>query len=267
MAASFGRILIAFALGTCILAEQMSVAGREHLNRGIAFFKQTKYEQAVAEFTAAVHLDPESATAHLYLATAEMSQYIPGADAPENRERFRAASDGFVKVLERDPQNEVAMMSLASLHYNDAQGTRDPKEKLEKLAEASRWYAKLVEAKPENKEAWYSLGVIAWARWYPALMQARKELDMKPEDPGPLRDASVRTRLRTEWDSQLAEGMKALERALEIDPEYDDAMAYMNLLVRQRADLLDTPEEWASAVAVADEWVQKALETKKKKAE
>jgi hypothetical protein len=54
---------------------------------------------------------------------------------------------------------------------------------------------------------------------------------------------------------------------LEIDKEYDDAMAYMNLLIRYRADLLNTPEEYRQAIEVADDWVQKALATKKMKAE
>jgi hypothetical protein len=44
-------------------------------------------------------------------------------------------------------------------------------------------------------------------------------------------------------------------------------MAYMNLLIRERADLEDTPAEYKKDVDTADSWVQKALETKKIKAE
>jgi protein TonB len=43
-------------------------------------------------------------------------------------------------------------------------------------------------------------------------------------------------------------------------------MAYLNLLIRERADLRDTKEEYAADVAVADEWVQKVLDTKRAKA-
>ena len=42
--------------------------------------------------------------------------------------------------------------------------------------------------------------------------------------------------------------MQTLEKALEIDPEYDDAMAYMNLLIRERADLADTPDEYKKEI-------------------
>jgi hypothetical protein len=44
-------------------------------------------------------------------------------------------------------------------------------------------------------------------------------------------------------------------------------MAYMNLFIRERADLLETREEYVKAVAEADEWVRKALETKRLKAQ
>jgi hypothetical protein len=53
---------------------------------------------------------------------------------------------------------------------------------------------------------------------------------------------------------------------IEADPNYDDAMAYMNLLIRERADLDDTPDQYKKDVDVADGWVQKALDTKKAKA-
>jgi hypothetical protein len=57
------------------------------------------------------------------------------------------------------------------------------------------------------------------------------------------------------------------QKALEIDKEYDDAMPNMNLLIRYRADLDDTPEEFKKDWDEADVWVQKTLATKKMKAE
>ena len=44
------------------------------------------------------------------------------------------------------------------------------------------------------------------------------------------------------------EGFKDLDQALQIDPEYDDAMAYENLLYRQKADLEDSPEAYRADI-------------------
>jgi tetratricopeptide (TPR) repeat protein len=152
------------------------------------------------------------------------------------------------------------------LHYNQASGT-DQAKKAKEFEQARQWYSKLAEVEPTNKEAYYSLGVITWGKWYPELMGARARLGMKPEDPGPIKDKKVREELKAKWGPVVEEGIRNLQKALEIDPEYDDAMAYMNLLIRERADLADSPEEYKKDVQTADNWVQKALETKRIKAE
>jgi tetratricopeptide (TPR) repeat protein len=238
---------------------------RDDINKGIAAFKNAKYGDAVELFKQAAALDPSNPNARLYLATSYMSQWIPGAESPENIQFAAMAKEEFLKVLEKDPANTTAIASLASISYNQA-GSLPPDKKAEKLDEAAGWYKKLIEADPKNKEAYYSLGVISWAKWYPALMTARAELRMKPEDPGPIKDKKVKEELKTKYSAMVDDGIANLQKALDIDKEYDDAMAYMNLLIRERADLLDNPEEYKKQIEIADAWVQKNLDTKKAKA-
>ena len=83
--------------------------------------------------------------------------------------------------------------------------------------------------------------MIAYQKWIPALMTARSNLRMRPEDPGPLKDKKVKEELQAQYGAIVDEGMMDLNKALEIDPEYDDAMAYLNLLIRERADLAGQP--------------------------
>jgi Tfp pilus assembly protein PilF len=238
---------------------------RDQLNQGVATFKAGKYAEAVEHFKQAIALDGSNPNARLYLATAYMSQWIPGADSPDNVRMATQAKDEFMKVLEQDPNNTTAIASLASLAFNEATSLT-PDKKQAMFDEAAMWYHKLIQIDPNTKEAYYTLGVIAWQRWYPALQLARANLRMKPEDPGPLKDKKVKDELRTQYSAVIDEGMQNLQKALDIDKEYDDAMAYMNLLVRERADLVDSPEDYKKQVEVADSWVQKALDTKKAKA-
>jgi len=254
------RCVILFALiSTAVVAQD----AREVMNQGIAAFKNANYQQAVGLFQQAVSLDPNNVNAHLYLGTAYMSQWIPGAEAPENAAQGHSAEIEFRRVLELDANNITALASMASLTYHGAP-TLAGEEKIRKLDEAMDWYKRLAAVQPTNKEAAYSMGVIAWAKWYPALMTARASAGMKPEDPGPL-PAPVRGELKAKYSSLIEEGITNLDRALVLDPNYDDAMAYLNLLIRERADLLDTKEQYAADVAVADAWVQKNLDTKKAK--
>jgi tetratricopeptide (TPR) repeat protein len=90
---------------------------------------------------------------------------------------------------------------------------------------------------------------------------------MKPEDPGPLKDKKVRAEVAAKNGPIVDEGIKDLDQALQIDPEYDDAMAYENLLYRQKADLEDSPEAYRADIEAADNFFARTLETRKVKAE
>src|SRR6185437_4545991 len=74
--------------------------------------------------------------------------------------------------------------------------------------------------------------------------------------------------LRARNMAAVEDGIQMLTRAIELRKDYDDAMAYMNLLYRERAKL-----ECGDAAAVAadlkkaDEWTDLAMDARKRKAE
>jgi len=229
---------------------------RDQLNKGVQAFKSAQYPEAVEHFKTAVELDPSFPVARLYLATAYMQQYIPGADSPENNQMAQAAHDQFMKVLEQSPKDKVAITSIASLYLNQ-----------KKWDDAQQWYEKLIAVDPNNADAYYSIGFVAWSKWYPAYGTARANLGMKQEDPGPIKDKKVKEELKAKYGPVIDAGLAALDKALVINPEYDDAMAYENLLIRERADLMDTKDDYEKQIKIAEDWVQKTLATKKIKAE
>jgi tetratricopeptide (TPR) repeat protein len=103
---------------------------RDHINKGVHAYKSARYDEAVEHFKTAVQLDPTNSNGRLYLATAYMNQYIPGADSPENNQYAKAASDEFLRVLEENPNDtdakKVAIAYLASLNYQQASGIPRP---------------------------------------------------------------------------------------------------------------------------------------------
>jgi tetratricopeptide (TPR) repeat protein len=240
---------------------------RDDLNKGVNAYRNAKYSDAVSFFQEAIELDPENANARTYLAIAYMMQWIPGAQSAENMEFAAKAREEFNKVLQANPQETTALASLASLSYNEAQSL-PLEEKMAKLDEAAKYNEQLIAADPNNaRDAYYSLGVISQNKFYPALMTARINASMKADEPGPLKDKKAREELKAKYDDMLQKGIDNLQKSLDIDKEYDDAMAYMNLLVRERADLADDKDEYNKQIEVADNWLQKALDTKKAKQE
>ena len=80
--------------------------------------------------------------------------------------------------------------------------------------------------------------------------------------PPDVRDAYIKDN-----GQMIDEGIDDLKKAIELRPDYDDAMAYLNLLLRRKADEAATPDERAALLKQADDLVEKAKEIKQKKME
>jgi hypothetical protein len=244
------RFLSPLFILTALFAQE-SAEFRNLLDQGAQAFRNAQYAAGIQAFQRAIELNPSSLTALLYLATAYMEQYIPGAESNENSQVAARAKEAFSQVLVFDPTNKVALASMASLYLNE-----------KKWDDAQQWYEKLIAADPRNADAYYSLGFTAWSKWFPAYQAARASAALKPDDQGPIPDEAVKQDLRSRWGSVVEDGIANLQKTLELNPRYEDAMSYISLLIRERADLRDTKEEWRQDIALADQWLQKR-ETKK----
>jgi len=229
---------------------------RDHINTGTAAFKAGNFSAAADNFKMAVDLDPSIPNIRIYLATAYIQQYIPGTETEENKKYAQAAIDELNKTLATDPKNVLATQYLANVYYQ-----------MKDFPKAQEWSRKVVELDPKDKGALYTLGVIPWIQFVAADREARIASKMRMEDPGPIKDPKDRAALKEKYWQALTDGIEYEKKALAVDPEYENAMAYMNLLIRYRADLDDTKEDFIKDSKEADDWVQKSLETTKIKAE
>ncbi|MBV9574330.1 MAG: tetratricopeptide repeat protein [Acidobacteriales bacterium] len=259
------RVLALGTVGVAVLLASgcNKLRARDQLNKGVAAYKNTKYEEAIDHFQQAVNLDPNLMNGRLYLATALANQYIPGADNEDNNRVGQQAIDEFKRVLAMHPGREQKITSLkgiASLYFN-----------MKKLDQAKEYNRQVAAADPNDPDAHYSVGVIDWTESYQPRMEARAKLGLKPEEPLNAKDKeqkSVCVSLREKNFPVITEGIDELNNALRIRPDYDDAMAYLNLLYREKADLeCDDPAARAGDLKTADGWVDKTLATKKAKAE
>ena len=236
---------------------------RDQLNKGVQSYKNARYEEAIEHFKNAVELDPSLINARLYLATAYAQQYIPGADSPDNNRYAEQAIEEFKKVLAANPPKEQQVHSwkgIASLYYNE-----------KKMDQAREAYQKVAELDPNDPETYYSLGVIDWMETYQPRLEARAKLGLKPTD-DPTKDKKTCTQLlsaiKDKNQAKVEDGIQNLQKALQLRPDYDDAMAYMNLMYRERADIqCGDLAARAADLKTADEWVDKTMATKKAKAE
>ena len=228
---------------------------RDQLNKGVASFKNLRYEQATEHFKNAVNLDPDLQNAKLYLAAAYFAQYIPGVDSPENLQNAKLAIEQYNAVLEKDPRNINSIKGIAVLDLN-----------MKKFDESKKYYGKAIELDPNDPEAYYSIGVIDWTQAYQPRTEARSKLGLRPEEP--LKDKKLCAKLREDASGVIQEGMDNLNKAIQLRPDYDDAMVYLNLLYREKADReCDLPEQAAADTKMANDLSDKVMDVRKVRAE
>jgi tetratricopeptide (TPR) repeat protein len=240
---------------------------RDLLNKGVAAFKNAQFDTAVEDFKQAKQLDPDLVNARLYLATAYASQYIPGAPSDENMRHGQEAVEEYRQVLEKDANNINAIDGLASILYQMAGQPFDPK----KFEESKSYHEKHIQLKPQDPQPYYSVGVIDWALAYRGNNEMRAEynkahINKQVRDTDPL-PPDVRAAYTQKYGSMVDEGIKALQTAIQIKPDYDDAMTYLNLLLRRKADMVESAAERDALTKQADDLLDKVKELKQKRAE
>jgi tetratricopeptide (TPR) repeat protein len=236
---------------------------RDQLNKGVEAYKNSHYEQAIDHFQKAVELDPKLINARMYLATAFVSQYVPGIDSPDNLRTAQQAIDEYTKVIDANPSRDQkvnAAKGIAYLYLNE-----------KKWDDAKKYYRMASDADPNDPEPYYSVGVIDWTACYQPRMEERAKLGLKPEEhlnPKNKDQKKACDELKDKNATSIQEGIDSLSKAIQIRPDYDDAMAYMNLMYRERADVeCDDLAAREADLKTADDWVDKTLAAKKSKAE
>ncbi|HTU41421.1 MAG TPA: hypothetical protein VMF10_06905, partial [Candidatus Aquilonibacter sp.] len=102
-------------------------------------------------------------------------------------------------------------------------------------------------------------------------MEERAKLGMKPDEelsPKNKDQKKVCAELKEKNEPLIDEGIENLNKAIQLRPDYDDAMAYLNLMYREKADVeCDDLAQRQQDLKTADHWVDETLATKKAKAE
>jgi tetratricopeptide (TPR) repeat protein len=240
---------------------------RDLLNKGVASFKAGQYDAAVEDFKQAKELDPSLMNARLYLATAYASQYIPGAPSTQNTRLGEQAVAEFKEILDIDPKNLSAIDGIGSILFQMAGTPFDAK----KFEESKVYHQKHIDLKPDDPEPHYWIGVIDWTLAFRTNAELRanynkEHVNKQVKDDAPL-PAPVRADYVGKSGALVDEGIAELKKAITARPDYDDAMAYLNLLYRRKADMVESNDERASLQKQADDLLDKIKEIKQKRAE
>ncbi len=263
-----GCVVVLLAAGLVGVAGCNKLRARDLLNRGVQAYKTGQFDKAEEDFKQSAQLDPTLQMARIYLATAYASQFVPGSPDPANLQKGQQAIEQFKMVLQTDPKNVNAIDGIGSMLFN--MGSSPYNE--QKLVESKQWHQKHIQLDPSDPQPYYWIGVIDWTLAYHANQEMRIDYNKNlPRRAKPLQGTmplppKLRDQFASKYQDTVDEGIQVLQKAMQLRQDYTDAMAYLNLLYRQKADMVASPEERASLLKQADDLVNQVKEIQQKEA-
>jgi tetratricopeptide (TPR) repeat protein len=238
-------ILGLVSLSGCGLPVVKKLRARDYLNKGVTQFSNQKHDAAAQFFQKSLELDPDFEIARMYLATAYMSQFIPGSRDPRNEQMVKMAIETFEKVVANSEAagtpNVNAMLYIVSMYSQ----TKD-------YSNSKIWCDRVLKVDPSNAEAYYRVAVMN----YDAIieqtgLQGEKVKSLSTEEVDGLRD-------------KIEEGLNYISKALSTRTNYFEAMEYQNYLWREKAKLETDDTAKAELIRQADMVALESLKIKRK---
>ena len=240
---------------TGMAQDEAKASARNEVNDGVQAFRQAHYEDAIAHFEQAVALDPDFVMARMYLAATYLQVFEPGVDTPENVVLATRALEQYSEVLRSNPSDVESLKGMAYL-----------KLQLNNFDEARETYAKAIALNPADPELLYAAAVANWSIANLDITAEKAKLDAETEYSLILSEgcSDVRAKSLPVIDS----GIAMLNKAISLRKDYIDAMAYMDMLYRSRAELeCGSKKNFKADIKQSNEWADRAAAARKKQTE
>jgi tetratricopeptide (TPR) repeat protein len=238
-----------------VAQDEAKASARNEVDEGVQAFRQAQYDDAIAHFKQAVAFDPDLVVARTYLAATYLQVFQPGLDTPENVVLATSALEQYSEVLRGNPSDVESLKGLAYL-----------KLQLHEFDEAKQAYAKAIALNPADPDLLYVAAVANWSNANDSIAAEKAKLDAETEYSLIVSEgcSDVRTRFLPEIDNAIA----MLNKAISLRKDYVDAMTYMDMLYRLRAEVeCGNKKNFKADIKQSDEWSDRAAAARKKQAE
>ncbi len=256
--------LVATLIGCSSLKEHMA------MKDGAKAYKAGKYAEAAKDYKQALKINPDRVDNWKYLAFCYWSLIEPGSTQPQDQQYTDEALNAFQKYLSIVGKDDQVQDYIINLYINQ-----------NRLADGIKYYESLLKQSPDDTRILQTLATMYGkeGNFQKSLEYSKKKAELTPNDPqGYLFIGALcwqRSYNKEDPNDVRAkivqDGMDALEKAIQIEPNSFTGHLYMNLLYRQKADLAKdaaqeakTRKDKKDLLAQADEYLQMANQERDK---
>jgi len=253
-------LLLALVLPLTSVGCVEKIRARMEIKQANQAYEKEDYGTALAHYKRARDIDSEFVDLDRMIGYSQIGLYIPDDKSPANEAHADAAIQELNKYLKKKPDDRIARDALINMYLNANRTSqaidyfrnylKDNPADLEAVKsiatlyakqgdfnESLNWYEKITLLDSKNPESYYIYGVVCY----------EKVAKNPPAD-------------LNEKIAIIERGKGALQRAIDLKPDYFESMAYLNLLWRQQALLETDPLKAQADVAQADAVRNRAIE-------
>lgn len=252
------------ALIVCLgLSACSKINARIKIREANEYYAKEQYAQALKSYEAARKVDPSFPDLDRMIGYSNIGLFQPDNATPQNQQFADRAVQELQKYLKKRPEDEAAREALINLFLNANRTNQaidyfkeylrgHPADlaavksiatlyaKVGNFNESLNWYEKITLLDSKNSESFYVYGVVCY----------EKVAKNPPAD--------INERLAI-----MQKGRDALQKAIDLKPDYFEANVYMNLLYREQAKIEPDPLKQQQLMGQADVYRNKAMDINK----
>jgi len=170
----FVSTLIITGFTACDKLKITNLKANKHFKTGNKFYSEEKYKKAIAEYEAALQLNPNLNAAFYYLGSSYIMVYKPGDDSDKNKEYGAKATEYLQKALELDPENKNIIQALGDIN-----------DKMRNFELAEKYYLQVQKFTPNDPASYYNLAGFYNnnAKYDKAIEMYEQRIALDPADP------------------------------------------------------------------------------------
>ncbi len=256
----------ALTLSSLVLTSCQKVSARMEIREANDAYRREDYAVALRHYEKARKIDGKSfPELSRMIGYSRIGLYVPEDKSPANEKNADIAAKELRRYLRGKPDDRIAREALINLYLNANRTTdainyfrewlqRKPTDieavrsiatlyaKQGNFNESLNWYEKITLLDSKNPEAFYIYGVVCY----------EKVAKNPPAD-------------SVEKLNIIEKGKAALQKAIDMRPEYFESIVYLNLLYRQQALVETDPVKQQQLIAQAEILKNKAVEIIRKR--
>jgi tetratricopeptide (TPR) repeat protein len=171
---AFLTALLVSSFTACDQLKITNLKANKHFKTANKFYGEEKFKKAIAEYEAALQLNPKLKAAYYYLGSSYIMVYKPGDDSEKNKEFGVKATEYLQKALEMDPENKNIIQALGDIN-----------DKMRNFELAEKYYLQVQKFTPNDPVSYYNLAGFYNnnAKYDKAIEMYEKRIALNPADP------------------------------------------------------------------------------------